>query len=182
MSDQTNASHASPDAVGIAERPQDVSVLKDFDSRQLRHVLGDFATGVTIIANENEDGRLGITANAFTSVSLDPPLVLVSIANGTRMLARLEDQAPFSISILGGEQEDVARCYGSSKNPPDEAHWIKLQDLPVVAEAVAHLGCRVVARHAHGDHHVIIAQVDWLTRKTECSALTFHRGQFGLMA
>lgn len=176
------SSHSSSDPVRAEERPQEVSVLKDFDSRQLRHVLSDFATGVTIIANEKEGGRLGITANAFTSVSLEPPLVLVSIANGTRMLARMADQSPFSISILGGEQEDVARCYGSSKNPPDEAHWTRLHDLPVVAGAVAHLGCRVVARHEHGDHHVIIGQVDWLTRRTECSALTFHRGQFGLMA
>jgi flavin reductase (DIM6/NTAB) family NADH-FMN oxidoreductase RutF len=157
-------------------------LLSEFDARQLRQVLGDFATGVTVLASENEDGRLAITANAFTSVSLEPPLVLVSIDNRSRMLARLADQPAFSVNILGGEQEHIARCYGSSKNKPDDGHWTKLKDLPVVAGAVAHLGCKAIARHEHGDHHVVIAQVDWLSRRADCTALTFHRGQFGLIS
>lgn len=176
------SSHNVPDATGPEGAAPGSGVLGDFDPRQFRQVLGDFATGVTVLACEREGGRLAMTANAFTSVSLDPPLVLVSVASGARILPHLADQAVFSISILGGEQEHVARCYGSSRNKPDDEHWTMLNELPVVAGAVAHLGCRVTARHEHGDHHLLVSQVDWLSRRTDCTVLTFHRGQFGLIA
>lgn len=153
--------------------------LADFDSIELRRVLGDFATGVTILACHGETMPLGMTANAFMSVSLDPPLVLVSIATGARMLKRLSRKFQFTVNILSGEHEEIARCYGRSKNIPDELHWAEMFDLPVIAGAAAQLGCEVVARHRHGDHVLVISAVNWIMRDDQCSVLTFHRGQFG---
>lgn len=149
-----------------------------FSSSDLRQVLGDFATGVTVLACKDGDNVMGMTANAFTSVSLSPPLVLVSIATGKGMLRHMKRRSEFSVSILSCEQETVARCYGSSKNIPDQAHWEDINGLPVIAGACAYFGCKVTARHKHGDHMLVVAEVSWIANDPETSALTFHRGQF----
>jgi len=151
----------------------------DFDSGDLRRVLGDFATGVTVIAQHRDGGPLGMTANAFTSVSLDPPLVLVSIATGARLLNSMVNASRFSISFLSASQEQIARCYGSSKNLPEDVHWTEFEGLPIIAGAASHLGCEVVACHPHGDHVLVVAGVNWISRDGSQPVLTFHRGQFG---
>lgn len=153
-----------------------------FGPGELRKVLGDFATGVTVLACEDEALPLGMTANAFTSVSLDPPLVLVSVAAKTRLARRLKRDAPFSISFLAGHQEEVARHYGTSRNQSADQHWKRIDGLPVVAEAAAHLGCRVAARHRHGTHFLVVAEVAWIARDAGRPVLTFHRGQFDTRA
>ena len=150
-----------------------------FDAREFRNTLGDFATGVTVIACDTTGQPQAMTANAFTSVSLDPPLVLVSVATRSSMLKRLNRGAPFSISFLASPQEAIARCYGSSRNQPDALHWTERNALPVIAGAAAHMGCAVKARHRHGDHMVIVARVEWIARDQQHAVLTFHRGRFG---
>lgn len=153
----------------------------DFEPAELRRVLGDFATGVTVLARQGKNMPIGMTANAFTSVSLDPPLVLVSIAVGARILPRMARGSRFSINILAGDQEAIGRCYGSSKNQADVEHWSVANDLPVIKNAAAHLGCEVTARHKHGDHILIVSTVNWITRQPTYSVLTFHRGKFGTL-
>lgn len=158
------------------------SPSQEFDSKQLRQVLGDFATGVTVIACNGDNRTAAMTANAFTSVSLDPPLVLISVATGARMLRHLKRNARFTINFLSGDQEDVARCYGSGRNPHDPAHWDTVDELPVIAGAASRLGCCVRARHRHGDHFLIVAEVVWISREESRPVLTFHRGQFATLA
>jgi len=154
---------------------------KDFDTRYLRNILGEFATGVTVLGCTGDDGPAAMTANAFTSVSLTPPLVLVSIGTKARMLKRLTRNTAHSINFLSGHQEPMARHYGGSKLPADDAHWATVEGVPIIAEAVASLGCQVVARHRHGDHVLVVSAVQWIVHNPDRSALTFHRGQFGAL-
>lgn len=153
----------------------------DFDSRAFRQVLGEFATGVTIVACQSDGEPAAMTANAFTSVSLDPALVLVSIANTARMLKKLTRKSAFSISILNGNQAELAKWYGGSKMPANPQHWQTAGGLPVIAGATVHLGCHVTTRHRHGDHHLIVAQVDWIANRKCQTALAFHQGSFAIL-
>lgn len=156
-----------------------INSTKAFDATALRSILGDFATGVTVLACDGNDQPIAMTANAFTSVSLEPPLVLVSIAQNARMLKFMKRGSEFTVNILGGEQEAIARCYGGRDKVYDNAHWAVEHGLPVIAEAAAHFGCEVVARHRHGTHMLVIAAVNWIARNPDINVLTFHRGRFG---
>lgn len=156
-------------------------VVREFNPQQLRQSFGDFATGVTVLACNGPDLPSAITVNAFTSVSLDPPLVLVSLARTSRMLRSLGRRAEFSINVLAANQETIARCYGGQRSLASQSHWDALEGLPVVAGAATQFGCSVVVRHNHGDHTLLIAQVDWINRKQDSPALLFHRGKFGAL-
>src|SRR6476661_2624053 len=97
-----------------------VSPMGEDDLARLRACLGRFATGVAVVAFDGPDGRHGMTINSFTSVSMRPPLVLASVARKARAHDMLEDR-PFSISILGAEQEAIARCFAGG--PAANVHW-----------------------------------------------------------
>jgi flavin reductase (DIM6/NTAB) family NADH-FMN oxidoreductase RutF len=130
---------------------------------QFRAVLGRFASGITILTARNaKDEDHGMTASAFCSVSLEPPLVLACIENSTDMFQILRADQHFGISILSEDQEALSRRFAELPAGRFDGVGYSRGDSGVLLldDAIAHLECRCVARHRAGDHDIIIGAVE----------------------
>lgn len=135
----------------------------EFDSRAFRQALGQFATGVTVITVKDQDGVHGMTANAFSSVSLDPPLVLVCIGKQSRTHSLVEQAGKFGVSILAEGHEDVSRHFAGSRDLPIDITFIdEGVGTPVIKESLAWLDCTVWRRYDGGDHTIVVGRVEAL--------------------
>lgn len=148
------------------------------DPRELRNVYGTFATGVTVVTCRTPDGTPhGATVNAFTAVSLDPPLVQVTLIRTNRAAGYLED-APFAINIMAASQLDT--CLHFAGKPMDtEPAWESAGegDVPVLAGNAATLRCRPWRTYDGGDHVIVIGEVHAIER-SDADPLLFVRGAF----
>ena len=149
----------------------------------LRAVLGRFATGVTIITCLDEGGaRIGLTANSFNALSLDPPLVLWSLRQSSPSLPAFRAARHFAINILADSQVDLSRRFASPT--PDkfaEGQWSEGDArVPVLTGAAAVLECERQAEHLAGDHVLFIGQVRRLV-DLAAPPLVFHGGHYHLL-
>ena len=126
--------------------------------------LGSWASGVCVVTT-NDDGFLyGITVSSFTSVSLDPPLVLVSIAASNRMPGMIGRSRKFAVSVLRADQEEASKYFATPGREPTkgfvvvEGDWTVLRQ-PIVKDAMAHLVCELHASHPEGDHILLVGRV-----------------------
>lgn len=146
-----------------------------------RKVLSHFASGVTVITTCDADGRpTGLTASAFTSVSLDPPLILVCVAHSSQSYPALRERGRFAVNFLCSKQEDVSRRFATSKQIDKfegVPHRITELGLPVLTEALAHLECVTVNAHVEGDHTVFIGRVE-SSATTDAAPLLYFRGKY----
>ncbi len=154
------------------------------DAREFRNTLGRFATGVTVVTVRDDantatgSGEVrGVTANAFMSVSLSPPLVLVSIAKKAKIHALLLTEARYGVSVLREDQEALSNHFAGMPSEPNPA-FTELSGFPLLAGALAHLVCRTVNRQAAGDHTLFIAEVEAL-RYVEGRPLLYFGGKYG---
>jgi flavin reductase (DIM6/NTAB) family NADH-FMN oxidoreductase RutF len=152
-----------------------------FDSRQFRDALGEFATGVTIICARASGGRyVGLTANSFNSVSLDPPLVLWSLSRRSASLPAFEAAERYSVNVLSADQTELARRF--SRPHADRFAGVGYRmgwaDAPLIDGCVAWFECRHHGRHRAGDHVVFLGEVATCER-AKGSGLVFHHGHFG---
>lgn len=150
------------------------------DSREFRNALGRFATGVTIITTADAEGRrYGVTANSYNSVSLDPPLVLWSLAKTSRSMDAFRECEAFAIHILGAHQEELARRFASRGDDKfaELATHAGHGDVPLFDNCVAHFECVTENRFEGGDHMIFLGRV---VRFEACDhePLLFHRGGF----
>jgi len=151
------------------------------DPVAMRRTLGRFTTGVTVVTTASGGGMHAMTANAFTSVSLDPPLVLVSVDHRTRMHALLPDTRRYGVSVLGSDQERVAWHFaGRPLRDPGEL-FERAGEVPFVRGAIAHVGCSLHAEHAAGDHTLYLGRVEHLDSRPG-EPLVFHAGAFGRLS
>ncbi|MBE3555052.1 MAG: flavin reductase family protein [Thermicanus sp.] len=148
------------------------------DERDFRHALGRFATGITIVTTVDEGNVHGMTANAFLSVSLNPPLVLVSIDHKTRMHHILPKTGRYGISILREDQESISRHFAGRPQNEEPAFFWK-EELPFVMDSIAQLACKVVDMHPAGDHTLYIGEVKWLSYEERGNPLLFFAGKYG---
>jgi flavin reductase (DIM6/NTAB) family NADH-FMN oxidoreductase RutF len=137
------------------------------DSAQFRHVLGHFATGVTVVTAATEDELAGFTANAFSSVSLDPPLVLVCIGVNNVSLHAITASNAFCINILSDIQEDLARCFATTGPEKRERfcaaeHSPGVTGSPIITGALGWIDCRLYATYPAGDHLILVGEVQAL--------------------
>ncbi len=149
--------------------------------RALRDAFGAFATGVTVVTAVRPDGEpVGITANSFCSVSLEPPLVLWCLVNSSPSLPAFALGAAFAVHILADGQRDVAMHFARSGKDKFEVDAVgRLQPEPPRLHGVrARLDCRVQTLHAGGDHTIIVGDVLVVERST-ASPLLFADGKFG---
>lgn len=148
-------------------------------ARAYRDALGTFTTGVTVVTAQGAQGPVGFTANSFASVSLDPPLVLWSVARDATRFAVFADADHFAIHILAEDQSDDCRRFArgdlgfAGETPDRNAHGV-----PVLRNALARFDCRMHARHEGGDHMILVGRV------LECHSaggppLVFSQGQLG---
>lgn len=129
-----------------------------------RQALGRFATGVTVITTvrRGADGPEvhGMTANAFMSVSLQPPLVLISVSTGAHLESRIVETGRYGVSVLSERQESLALHFAGSQRRPELVRFVWRDGMPLVENALVHLTCSVAASHPAGDHTLHIAHVD----------------------
>ena len=155
--------------------------LKAEGSPSLREVMGVYPTGVTIVAALDHEGEpYGLTVNSFTSVSLDPPLVLVCIAQSSTSHDRLVGGEDFSINVLAAHQAALAARFASepSHGRFDEVSWEPgAGGVPVLVGAAAALECSIHERVSGGDHTIVLGRVRG-SRVGESPALVFHKGRF----
>src|SRR5437667_9441672 len=130
------------------------------DPKSYRNALGRFATGVTVITTAAQDGVHGMTANAFTSVSLDPPLVLVSVAKQAKTHEYLSQARRFGVSILSAEQEPFAWHFAGRPRDGLKASFVWKREVPLLQDALAHLVCSVETTYLGGDHTVFLGGVE----------------------
>jgi 3-hydroxy-9,10-secoandrosta-1,3,5(10)-triene-9,17-dione monooxygenase reductase component len=153
------------------------------DDKQFRSVLGHFATGVTIITAMDGEEPVGMAANSFTSLSLDPPLVLFCVAHTSSTWPRIEQAGTFAINILGEGHEELSQLFAMkgadrfSKTP-----WrIGVSGAPVLEEAIAYLDCRFEAEYPGGDHKIIVGRVLDLDMREGARPLLFFKGGYERM-
>ena len=165
-------------ATGVATLTPKAAAV-DQAARALRQVMGRFATGVTVVTTMEHDTIHGMTANAFLSVSLRPPLVLVSLGR-CRMSEMLPRTGRYGVSVLASDQEHFAAHFAGQKVSPVDPSFVWEKDLPLLDGALAHVGCRVVDVHTAGDHVLWIGEVEYLSHR-EAEPLLFNTGRFGTL-
>ncbi|TNM30588.1 flavin reductase family protein [Streptomyces sedi] len=144
----------------------------------MREVCGLFATGVTVVTSATGDRRVGATVNSFTSVSLDPPLVLFCLRHDSGLLRAIRDSGVFAVSILSREQGQVAHSFARPgpngfETAPATAG---ATGAPVLDGAVGHLECKVAEEFGGGDHQIVLGEVVSLAGDKGAAPLAFHRG------
>jgi flavin reductase (DIM6/NTAB) family NADH-FMN oxidoreductase RutF/DNA-binding IclR family transcriptional regulator len=151
-----------------------------FDARQLRDVLGTFVTGVTVITTSDGDGvPHGVTANSFSSVSLDPPLVLWSQSLSSRSYDAFHGSAHFAVHILAHDQIDVSNHFAKSQDEKFEGVAFRrgVGEVPLLEGTAAHLECVKVAEYPGGDHVVYVGRVERIAQLGR-RPLAFGRGKY----
>ncbi|GAA1787603.1 hypothetical protein GCM10009712_38800 [Pseudarthrobacter sulfonivorans] len=151
------------------------------DFRAFRRALGQFATGVTVIATSAGDEVVGMAANSFSTVSLDPPLVLWSIRKESKSLPSFLNNGHFSINVLGEDQMEVSGLFGRPQpNQFGQAKWdAGRHGDPLLEGAIAHFECVTESVVDGGDHHILIGRVERFAR-FDGAPLLFAQGQYGV--
>lgn len=150
-------------------------------SRDLRRAFGRFGTGVTVVTVQSDHGPLGMTANSFTSVSLDPALVLWSVALSSKRCAAFVGAQHFAIHVLAADQTDLAQRFARQGLDFTADPWhLSPQGVPILHGCLAVFHCNTQAVHPAGDHALVIAQVDHAELpQDDRPGLLFERGKFG---
>ncbi|MDI1461480.1 flavin reductase family protein [Catellatospora sp. KI3] len=154
------------------------------DPKALRRAFGAYATGVTVVT-VGGDTPHGMTANSFTTVSLDPPLVLICVGHEAIMHGVLAATNRFAVSVLGSGQEAVARYFADRNRPMgkeqfDAVDWTpgRFSGAPLIIGALAHFECEVRARYDGGDHTIFLSELLSVERAEDDDALLFLHGRF----
>lgn len=152
--------------------------------RALREVMARFATGITVLTACGPHGH-GMTANAFSSLSLDPPLVLCCVARAARMHTAITSAGTFAVSMLGAEQRDLAKYFADWHRPTglaqfDSVDWTEgaRTGAPLLDGALAWLECRVTDTFEGGDHSIFVGEVLAASRGDAQDCLVFFDGGY----
>lgn len=147
---------------------------------EFRHVLGHFASGVTVVTTWDADGRpTGLTASAFTSVSLEPPLILVCVDHKAQSYPALRASSRFAVNVLAVEHETLSRRFATTD--ADKFNGVSYHPgplgLPLLPEALAHLECRTVHAYSGGDHTIFVGEVE-AAHAHDGEPLLYFRGDY----
>jgi flavin reductase (DIM6/NTAB) family NADH-FMN oxidoreductase RutF len=156
------------------------TVAERFDRRDFRRALGQFATGVTVVTARASDGRkIGVTVNSFSSVSLDPPLILWSLARQAPSFADFTSCTHFAVNVLEAKQHHLSRQFSTPL--PDKFAGVDFAEgkagVPIVSGAIAHFVCRKVKQYDGGDHVILLGEVEEY-KYSDGEPLVFHSGRY----
>jgi 3-hydroxy-9,10-secoandrosta-1,3,5(10)-triene-9,17-dione monooxygenase reductase component len=162
----------------MTSTPFDVRRGEPVDPAALRGVCGSFATGVTVVTSGPPGRLVGTTVNSFTSVSLQPPLVLFCLHLRSRLFPVVRQAGGFAVNILGREQEALAWAFsGLGGGVPPEVPHHTYAGLPVLSEGLAFLACQLVREYDGGDHGILLGEVIELGASPGGGGpLVFYRG------
>jgi len=152
-------------------------------SLDFRRALGQFATGVTVVTVESVPGRIhGMTANSFTSVSLDPPLVSVCVAENAHLLPLLKEKRMFGVNVLKQDQQKLSEFFACAEQPQaiEESMNVRFiwtaENIPLLEDVLCQVACRLYATHLAGDHTIVVGEVLSATLFTGLPLLFFRGG------
>lgn len=153
------------------------------DPRLFRQVMGQFATGVTIVTTSVDGLYHGMTANAVTSVSLSPTLILVCVDNRARTRRYVEEAGAFAVSILSEDQQNLSVYFAGPRDEgPNELEGIPYRlgetGSPIIEGALGYLDCRLVAAYPGGDHTIFVGEVVDADFTTGRLPLIYHRSRY----
>jgi len=147
---------------------------------QFRQVMGNFATGITVVTTRTANGMpYGLTVNSFTSVSLDPVLVLVCLDNRLSGLQAFRDSKHFGVSILGEHQEDLSRLHAKKDSDrPESIYFSGALGIPLLRSSLAVLECETVKVYEGGDHQIFLGEVKHAEVLQSHAPLMYFRGKY----
>lgn len=179
-SDGQSVVSVSPDTQGEPRTMSDTTFIPGPETaRQFRDALGCFGTGVTVVTAQTEDGPLGMTANSFSSLSLDPPLVLWAPAKSSSRFAHFSNAQRFAIHIMAEDQHDLAHHFAQTGYGFDAFDWTTSDaGVPILAGCLARFECHLAATHDAGDHAILVGYVDKAAFRPG-KGLIFKQGQYG---
>ncbi len=155
--------------------------MSDVDALEFRRALSRFATGVTVVGTEHLGGGVcGLTANAFSSVSLDPPLVLVCVDRSANTYGCLVANGFFAVSFLAADQHHVSGRFAQRRDDKFDLVRFRLgvTGAPIVEAAVGHVECTVEAEHPGGDHGIVVGRVVAAEATDGSEPLVFYGGAY----
>ena len=170
MTTQTSATVEAPQGAG-------------FDRRTLRDAFGSFATGVTIVTTAGPAGAdIGLTANSFSSVSLDPPMVLWSLARSSSNIDAFRNGGHFAVHILSAEQEALSARFASKVTDRFEGLALARgpDGIPLLPDCMARFACKVAYQYEGGDHVIFVGEIVDFSHSAR-KPLVFHGGRYGLL-
>lgn len=155
---------------------------------ELRRTLGAFASGVGVATTRGAAGDYGMTINSFTSVSLEPPLILVCLSRGARGKSALLRNGVFAVNVLSAAQEALSRRFARPDRPRGSKTFAGIEigvartGSPILVEAAAYLDCEITTVHIAGDHVIVLGRVVAFGCEERRSPLVFHAGRYGTFA
>jgi flavin reductase (DIM6/NTAB) family NADH-FMN oxidoreductase RutF len=157
------------------------------EPEQFRRAAGQFATGIAVVTTTVDGCAHGMTANSFTSVSLNPTLILVCVDNRARTRDYVEAASAFAVNILAEEQEALSVYFAGPRNEfPDELAEVPYHPgatgSPIIEGAAAHLDCRLVASYPGGDHTIYVGEVVDANSVQGRPPLVYHAGRYTRLA
>jgi flavin reductase (DIM6/NTAB) family NADH-FMN oxidoreductase RutF len=161
---------------------------QEFTGRDFRNAVGAFATGINVITTRGDQIPYGMTANAFSSVSLDPPLILVCVGMTSEGSEAISANGVFAVNVLAADQEPMSRFFSSKDRPRGRnafrsvPHHEAVTGAPLLDGAAAHMDCRLHATHEAGDHLIFIGEVVALAIEPDAKPLLFHGGGYAYLA
>jgi flavin reductase (DIM6/NTAB) family NADH-FMN oxidoreductase RutF len=163
----------------------DSHTASTLDASAFRKAMGSFPTGVTVVTVACGDGNLhGVTVNSFSSVSLDPMLVLVCLNQASRAVGLIERAGAFVVNVLSAGQQNVSRWFANQDRPAGSAMFdgVPLEPgvtgCPVLADAAASFDCRLRHSYRAGDHLIVLGEVVALVHRPQLEPLIFHTGTY----
>jgi flavin reductase (DIM6/NTAB) family NADH-FMN oxidoreductase RutF len=149
-------------------------------SDKFRQVMGNFATGITVVTTVDKSGKpYGLTVNSFTSVSLDPLLVLVCLDNRLSGLQAFIDSRHFGVSMLSELQEDLSRMFAKKDSERPADIYVQGQlGVPLLRNSIAVMECETVATHLAGDHTIFVGRVEHAEVSETSGPLLYFRGKY----
>jgi flavin reductase (DIM6/NTAB) family NADH-FMN oxidoreductase RutF len=172
----------APSLATKAEQSSDWAEIPTFDLQAYRQAMGSFPTGVAIITTRDAAGEpVGITCNSFSSVSLDPPLVLWCMRKASKSIDVFKATQSFAISVLAEDQDHLSQRFATSsiEKKFESVGWMSgYSDLPLINDCVARFQCSVYQQHDAGDHIMFIGRVEQFDMVREEDSLVFYRGAY----
>lgn len=147
------------------------------DNRLFRDAMGRFATGISIVSTDYKGEIVGMTVNAFMSVSLDPKLIAISIDENASMYPKLQETKQFGLSILQEDQKEFSMIYAKQMEKDQDIPYVLQDDVPVIEGSIATLSCQVKDTAKAGDHLIFIAEVTALN-VNEGDPILFYGGNY----
>lgn len=148
------------------------------DDRTFRSAMGKFATGVTVVTTELNGEVQGMTANAFMSVSLEPKLILISVANKAKMNESIKKSGIFAVSLLSNDQEEMSMYFAGQIKEKRDIPFKSFNGMSVIDGALANITCDVHNTYVEGDHTLYIGRVRDIALEDEGKPLTYFSGRY----